>query len=83
MAAIGKFESEETVIDFLNTARVGLAGYFFSRDAGQVWRVADALEGKWLQSYDITNLKIREQTPFFVTLTFPFFATICSWDGWC
>jgi len=44
LAAIGKFESEETVIDFLNTSRVGLAGYFFSRDAGQVWRVADALE---------------------------------------
>jgi len=41
------------VIDFLNTSRVGLAGYFFSRDAGQVWRVADALEGNWLRYYDI------------------------------
>jgi hypothetical protein len=53
VAAIGKFESEEMVIDFLNTSRVGLAGYFFSRDAGQVWRVADALEGNWLRYYDI------------------------------
>ena len=31
-------------MDFLNQARVGLAGYFFSRDPGQIWRVAEAME---------------------------------------
>ena len=27
-----------------NNAQVGLAGYFYSRDVGRVWRVAEALE---------------------------------------
>jgi len=32
------------VIRLANDADVGLAGYFFSRDIGRVWRVAEALE---------------------------------------
>lgn len=39
-----KFETEEEVIRMANNTDVGLAGYFYSRDVGRVWRVAEALE---------------------------------------
>lgn len=44
LAALTKFETEEEVIKLANSTPVGLAGYFFSRDVGRVWRVAEALE---------------------------------------
>ncbi|EEB94134.1 hypothetical protein MPER_07100 [Moniliophthora perniciosa FA553] len=44
LAAMSKFETEEEVIKMANSTDVGLAGYFFSRDVGRVWRVAEALE---------------------------------------
>ena len=44
VAALTKFETEEEVIKLANDSRVGLAGYFYSRDVGRVWRVAEALE---------------------------------------
>lgn len=44
LAALVKFETEEEVIKLANDTSVGLAGYFFSRDIGRVWRVAEALE---------------------------------------
>lgn len=44
VAAIIKFDTEDQVIAMANDADVGLAGYFFSRDVGRVWRVAEALE---------------------------------------
>jgi succinate-semialdehyde dehydrogenase/glutarate-semialdehyde dehydrogenase len=44
LAALIKFETEEEVIKLANDTDVGLAGYFFSRDVGRVWRVAEALE---------------------------------------
>ena len=44
VAALIKFDTEEEVIAMANDADVGLAGYFFSRDVGRVWRVAEALE---------------------------------------
>jgi len=44
LAAIAKFTDEAECMDFLNQARVGLAGYFFSRDVQQIWRVAEAME---------------------------------------
>jgi succinate-semialdehyde dehydrogenase / glutarate-semialdehyde dehydrogenase len=39
-----KFETEEEVIRLANDTDFGLAGYFYSRDVGRVWRVAEALE---------------------------------------
>ena len=36
--------TEEEVIKLANDTDVGLAGYFYSRDVGRVWRVAEALE---------------------------------------
>ena len=44
VAAIAKFTDETECMEFLNQARVGLAGYFFSRDVQQIWRVAEAME---------------------------------------
>jgi succinate-semialdehyde dehydrogenase / glutarate-semialdehyde dehydrogenase len=44
VAALTKFETEEEVIRLANDSDVGLAGYFYSRDVGRVWRVAEALE---------------------------------------
>lgn len=44
LAALIKFDTEDQVIAMANEADVGLAGYFFSRDVGRVWRVAEALE---------------------------------------
>ena len=39
-----KFKSEEEVINLANDTPYGLASYFFSRDIGKIWRVAEALE---------------------------------------
>lgn len=44
VAALIKFETEEEVLKLANDSQYGLAGYFYSRDVGRVWRVAEALE---------------------------------------
>lgn len=44
MAPIFKFESEEQVVALANDTEYGLASYFYSRDIGRIWRVAEALE---------------------------------------
>nr|XP_002128699.1 succinate-semialdehyde dehydrogenase, mitochondrial [Ciona intestinalis] len=44
IAAIIKFKTEDEVIALANDSRVGLAGYFFSNDVAQCWRVAEKLE---------------------------------------
>jgi len=44
VASLIKFETEEEAIELANGPDVGLAGYFYSRDVGRVWRVAEALE---------------------------------------
>ncbi|KKA29446.1 hypothetical protein TD95_002698 [Thielaviopsis punctulata] len=44
LASIFSFESEEEVVQLANKVDVGLAGYFYSKDASRCWRVAEALE---------------------------------------
>jgi len=44
VAPLFKFETEEEVIAMSNDTEFGLAGYFYARDLGRVWRVAEALE---------------------------------------
>ena len=44
IAPIFKFESEQDAIDIANKTEFGLACYFYSRDIGRIWRVAEALE---------------------------------------
>jgi succinate-semialdehyde dehydrogenase/glutarate-semialdehyde dehydrogenase len=44
VAALQTFASEEEAIERANDTPFGLSGYFYSRDIGRVWRVAEALE---------------------------------------
>jgi len=44
VAPLFKFDTEADVIRMANDTEFGLAGYFYSRDLGRVWRVAEALE---------------------------------------
>ena len=44
VAPIFKFKDESEVIDLANNTEYGLAAYFYGRDVGRVWRVAEALE---------------------------------------
>ena len=39
-----RFQDEDEVIQMANKTRYGLAAYFYTRDYGRVWRVAEALE---------------------------------------
>jgi len=38
------FDTEENVIEMANNTEYGLAAYFYSRDIGTIWRVAEGLE---------------------------------------
>ncbi|HEY3598668.1 MAG TPA: NAD-dependent succinate-semialdehyde dehydrogenase [Paraburkholderia sp.] len=44
VAAVFRFSDEAEVIRLANDTEFGLASYFYSRDIGRVWRVAEALE---------------------------------------
>jgi len=44
VAPLFKFKTEEDVIAQANDTPFGLAAYFYSRDIGRVWRVAEAIE---------------------------------------
>jgi len=44
VAPIVKFETEAEAIDLANASPFGLAAYFYSRDVGRCWRVAEAIE---------------------------------------
>jgi succinate-semialdehyde dehydrogenase/glutarate-semialdehyde dehydrogenase len=44
VAPIIPFESDEEVVQLANNSQYGLASYFYSRDIGRIWKVAEALE---------------------------------------
>jgi succinate-semialdehyde dehydrogenase / glutarate-semialdehyde dehydrogenase len=44
LAPLFKFSSDDEVVRLANDTEFGLAAYFYSRDIGRVWRVAEALE---------------------------------------
>ncbi|QQD20091.1 NAD-dependent succinate-semialdehyde dehydrogenase [Spongiibacter nanhainus] len=44
VAPIVRFSSDEEVVALANDTEFGLASYFYSRDIGRVWRIAEALE---------------------------------------
>jgi succinate-semialdehyde dehydrogenase/glutarate-semialdehyde dehydrogenase len=44
VAPLFRFDTEEQAIRMANDTEYGLAAYFYSRDIGRVWRVAEALE---------------------------------------
>ena len=44
VAPLFRFRTEEEAIALANDTPFGLAAYFYGRDVGRVWRVAEALE---------------------------------------
>jgi succinate-semialdehyde dehydrogenase/glutarate-semialdehyde dehydrogenase len=44
VAPLFRFSSDAEVIELANRTEFGLASYFYSRDIGRIWRVAEALE---------------------------------------
>jgi succinate-semialdehyde dehydrogenase/glutarate-semialdehyde dehydrogenase len=44
VAPVIPFENDAEVIQLANSSQFGLASYFYSRDIGRVWKVAEALE---------------------------------------
>lgn len=44
VAPIISFENDEDVVKLANNSQYGLASYFYSRDIGRIWKVAEALE---------------------------------------
>ncbi len=44
VAPIVKFHTDEQAIELANATPFGLAAYFYSRDVGRCWRVAEAIE---------------------------------------
>jgi succinate-semialdehyde dehydrogenase/glutarate-semialdehyde dehydrogenase len=44
VAPLFRFKTDEEAIRMANDTEFGLAAYFYSRDIGRVWRVAEAVE---------------------------------------
>ncbi len=44
VAAVARFSTEEAVITAANDTDYGLAAYFYARDIGRIWRVAEQLD---------------------------------------
>jgi len=44
VAPLFRFKTDEDAVRMANDTRYGLASYFYSRDIGRVWRVAEQLE---------------------------------------
>jgi succinate-semialdehyde dehydrogenase/glutarate-semialdehyde dehydrogenase len=44
LAPLFRFDTDEQAIALANDTESGLAGYFYSRDIGRIWRVAEGLE---------------------------------------
>jgi succinate-semialdehyde dehydrogenase/glutarate-semialdehyde dehydrogenase len=44
VAPLFRFKTDDEVIELANRTEFGLASYFYSRDIGRIWKVAEALE---------------------------------------
>jgi succinate-semialdehyde dehydrogenase/glutarate-semialdehyde dehydrogenase len=44
VAPLFRFKTEDEAVAMANDTEFGLCAYFYSRDIGRVWRVAEALE---------------------------------------
>jgi succinate-semialdehyde dehydrogenase/glutarate-semialdehyde dehydrogenase len=44
VAPLFRFKTEDEAVAFANDTPYGLAAYFYARDIGRVWRVAEKLE---------------------------------------
>ena len=50
MAPLFRFKTDEEVVALANDTEFGLAAYFYSRDLGRVWRVAEGSSTAWSAS---------------------------------
>jgi succinate-semialdehyde dehydrogenase / glutarate-semialdehyde dehydrogenase len=62
LAPVIRFKDEADVVAMCNKSPFGLASYFYSRDLGRVWRVAEALESGMVGVN--TGLITTEVAPF-------------------
>ena len=62
LAPVFRFKDEKDVIALANNSPFGLASYFYARDLGRVWRVAEALESGMVGVN--TGLITTEVAPF-------------------
>ena len=62
LAPVIRFDAEDEVIRMANDTPFGLAAYFYSRDIGRVWRVAEAIEAGMIGVN--TGLISTEVAPF-------------------
>lgn len=62
LAPVFRFKDEAEVIKLANNSPFGLASYFYARDLGRVWRVAEALESGMVGVN--TGLITTEVAPF-------------------
>jgi len=62
VAPVVKFETEDEAIRLANDSEFGLASYFYARDVGRVWRVAEQLEAGMVGVN--TGLLSTEVAPF-------------------
>src|SRR4051794_29907358 len=62
LAPVFRFKDEAEVVAMCNDSPFGLASYFYSRDLGRVWRVAEALESGMVGVN--TGLITTEVAPF-------------------
>ena len=59
---IREMDREPRVVELANRTEYGLAAYFYSRDIGRIWRVAEALEYGMVGVN--TGLMVTEVAPF-------------------
>ncbi len=62
VAPLFRFKTEQDAVRIANDTQYGLAGYFYSRDVGRIWRVAEALECGMVGVN--TGIISNEVTPF-------------------
>lgn len=62
VAAVLPFDTEDEAVQRANNTRYGLATYFFTRDIGRVWRMAEKLEYGIIGAND--GLPSTAQVPF-------------------
>jgi succinate-semialdehyde dehydrogenase / glutarate-semialdehyde dehydrogenase len=62
VAPLFRFKTDEDAIAMANDTEFGLASYFYSRDIGRIWRVAEALESGMVGIN--TGLMSNEAAPF-------------------
>ncbi|OWY28249.1 NADP-dependent succinate-semialdehyde dehydrogenase [Herbaspirillum robiniae] len=62
MAPLFRFKTDEEAVALANDTEFGLASYFYSRDIGRIWRVAEGLESGMVGIN--TGLVSNEVAPF-------------------